>query len=69
MKKKDILKDLERFDEDAEIIDTANFSHFFEFKEVCDGQDDIFGYRCCLKPNHDGDCFSFSKKVDFVREN
>ena len=36
---------------------------------VCDGQVQYTAYRCCLKPNHSGQCYSREKVIHFDRDN
>jgi len=46
-----------------------NESHMLNVRLTCDGIVWDLGYKCCLHPGHDEQCFTAVKKVKFDREN
>lgn len=52
---------------DMQIIDGHYFTPYFEFFLVCDGSDPGMAYYCCLKPRHNGKCYSYGKHTYFTR--
>lgn len=67
MKKSEILKALESFGEDDELVVNEIFHKWqLNISKICGKRDDTFGYWCCDKPNHEGDCWSSVKDVDFI---
>lgn len=41
---------------------------FVSVKFVCSGAVPITCYFCCLKPNHEGQCYSVNKSIHFTPE-
>ena len=46
-----------------------NGDTMLDVRVVCDGEDHMMGYRCCLVPGHRGDCYTVTKKLYFLRQN
>lgn len=47
---------------------SINGSVDLDIKIVCDGENSMMGYQCCLSPAHNDECWSKDKKASFIRD-
>ena len=45
---------------------SINGSRFFDIQLTCNGADPEMGYYCSLPPNHNGQCWTLTKRVNFL---
>lgn len=64
MKKKDIIKRLEPFDDEDEISFNGD-PHIFEIQQICGRGQYGMIYKCSLPKNHEGQCYCSCKGVEF----
>ena len=65
MKKSDIIKMLEPFDNDDEIAFDGN-PFLWQPEKICGERDVIMGYVCSLNPGHKGECWCRHKDIEFT---
>ena len=65
MKKSQIIKMVEPFDDDDELSFDGEVHIFGPVEKVCGKSDSLMGYVCCLKPGHEGQCYTRNKNLEF----
>lgn len=43
-----------------------SFRALTDVRLICDGADHLMAYDCCLKPNHEGQCYCAYKSIHFT---
>jgi hypothetical protein len=69
VKKKDLIKALEKFEDDDHImIGDEVWSWVPKITRICGGRQEYMPYYCIREKGHEGDCYCGCKYVDFEAE-
>ena len=70
MTKLEIIKSLESFSDNEQIVFADGLSHVYQLepRSVCGGRQAYMPYYCVLKLGHSGECYCANKDVSFIKE-